>query len=512
VFIDGVMTAESGIVSKNVDKIHTVPKAKLYPVTLSPGDAHELVIEVASTRFSGLYMAPVLKDYEQTVQEDSDRTVIRFILFGTVLCSFFVLIALYIFSHKGRHYSWLPAIAFLALMRLMLTTEFYSFWQKKLFLNLSYEATNELMFLVTFVLKLLLIFMVQEQFEVDFSRKEKYGFLLYYIVIYMVYLFTPCEIYNRYLTIILPASVFALEFHIFFKIYYGRNNIRKHGILVYWGTALAISGLIIDCYYINGNIYFNMSLALIASLSVYMMILSLVNVLRVAELYNDYVISSLELLQAKNQITMQKEYYNALSEQINEIREIKHDIRHFIGVIKRLSKDERYNELKQFLNEYDMITDTEPLPIFCDNAVANSILGYYSLLAKKSGIKFYCTCSIGRKLSISDSDLCIVLGNAVENAIEACEKLDIQQDRFVSVQARTINNQFLIKIENSFNGCLNVQNGSYISTKSEKSHGLGMKNIKRVVEANGGFIKTEYDRRLFTLMVAFPNVLSVEER
>lgn len=100
----------------------------------------------------------------------------------------------------------------------------------------------------------------------------------------------------------------------------------------------------------------------------------------------------------------------------------------------------------------------------------------------------------------------------MENAIEACEKLDIQQDRFVSVQARTINNQFLIKIENSFNGCLNVQNGSYISTKSEKSHGLGMKNIKRVVEANGGFIKTEYDRRLFTLMVAFPNVLSVEER
>lgn len=44
VFIDGVMTAESGIVSKDIDKIYTVPKAKLYPVKLSPGDAHELVI------------------------------------------------------------------------------------------------------------------------------------------------------------------------------------------------------------------------------------------------------------------------------------------------------------------------------------------------------------------------------------------------------------------------------------------------------------------------------------
>jgi len=323
-------------------------------------------------------------------------------------------------------------------------------------------------------------------------------------VIYLVYLFTPHGIYNRYLTILLPVSAFTLEFHIFFKIYNGRSNFKKYGLLIYWGTILAISGLIIDCYYINGNIYFNMSLALIISLSVYLIILSLVNALRVAELYNDYAISSLQLLQAKKQIAIQKEYYNALSEQINEIREVKHDIRHFIGVIKRLTEEEHYDELKHFLNEFDEITETEPLPVFCDNAVANSILGYYFLMAKKSGIQFYCTCSIQKQLSISDCDLCIVMGNAIENAIEACEKLDNQQKRFVSVEARTINNQLLIKIENSYDGCLTLQNGGFVSTKREKSHGLGMKNIKRIVEANGEFIKTAYDGSLFTLMAAFP--------
>lgn len=63
----------------------------------------------------------------------------------------------------------------------MLTTELYSFWQKKVFFNLSYETTNEFMFLASFIMKFLLIFMLQEQLGVPFSGKEKLGFfyLLY---------------------------------------------------------------------------------------------------------------------------------------------------------------------------------------------------------------------------------------------------------------------------------------------------------------------------------------------
>jgi len=236
VFIDGVMTAESGIVSKDLKNIHSVPKANLYPVTLSSEETHEIIIEVASKRFSGLYMAPVLRDYGRTIQENSDRTSIRFILFGTMLFSFFILIVIYMLSsRKGVHSIWLPSMALLVLMRLMLTTEFYSFWQKKVFFNLSYEDTNELMFLATFILKFLMIFMVQEQFGIAFSRKEKYGFFVYYTAVYLVYLFTPYGIYNRYLTIILPVSSFALEFHAFFKIYKGRHQLKKLGIPVYWG-------------------------------------------------------------------------------------------------------------------------------------------------------------------------------------------------------------------------------------------------------------------------------------
>jgi len=504
IYIDGELTAESST--------HTAPQAKLYPVTLSVEKEHEVVIEVASTKFSGLYMTPVLKDYNRAIQENSDRDNIRFVLFGTVLFSFFAIIVLYILSfQKNTRSNWLPAMGFFVLLRIMLTTEFYSFWQSKVFFNLSYEATNELMFFVTFVLKFLLIYLVQEQFGVSYSKTEKCGFLLYYITIYTAFLFIPRGIYNRNLTILLPISSFALELYSFFKIYFGRHHLKKYSMLTFWGVILAISGLIIDSYYINGNIYINMSLALLVLLSAYLIIIILVYALHIADVYNDLAVSSSLLLQAKNQIVIQKEYYDNLSEQMNEIRGIKHDIRHFIGVTKRLSYEGQYDKLKQFLNEYDEKTETNQLPVFCENIVANSILGYYSLKAKKDGILFNCSCSIQRKLSMSDSDLCVVLGNALENAIEACGNLDNSKVRFISMEARTINGQMLMKIENSYNGILKMKDDSYISTKGGEFHGIGIKNIKNVIENCGGFVKTEHNGKVFTLMAAFPNLCCTNE-
>lgn len=512
VFIDGVLTAESGNVSKNTEKVFAVPRAQIYPVTLTCGNVHEVVIEMASKRFSGLYMAPALKDYNLAVQENSSRTVIRLILFGTVLFSFFVLIIVYMLSfRKNIHSAWLPVMSILMILRIMLTTEFYSFWQNRVFFNLSYEDINPLMFLVTFALKFLLIFLAQEQFEVSFSKREKYAFLMYYTVIYLVYYFIPYDIYDRHLTILLPVSTFALEIYSFFKVYFGRRNMKKYGIIVYWGNIIAISGLIIDCYYINGNIYLNLSLALLIMLSIYLIILSLVSVLRIAGVYKDLAISSYQLEQARNQILIQKKYYDALSEQMNEIRGIKHDVRHFIGVIRRLLEEEQYEELKRFLGDYAERIETDPLPVFCENIVANSILGYYSMKAKENKIPFYCVCSIPKQLYVSDSDLCVVLGNALENAIEACRNTDNPKEMFISSEARISSNHLLIKIENSYNGCINIQDGNYISTKNEKSRGIGMQNIKKVMEAYGGFIKTEHNDKVFTLMAAFPLSVEIKE-
>src|SRR5690606_15041065 len=132
-------------------------KANIYPVALPAQQRHDVVIEVATTRFAGLYMAPVLIDYDRAVLMGNLRNNIRFILFGIALFSFFVLLVWYILSYKTvRRSVWLPFIGLFVLLRIMLTTDFYGFWQDILFFGLSYEAANPLMFFLTFAFKYLL--------------------------------------------------------------------------------------------------------------------------------------------------------------------------------------------------------------------------------------------------------------------------------------------------------------------------------------------------------------------
>ncbi|MDD3168951.1 MAG: ATP-binding protein, partial [Eubacteriales bacterium] len=309
VYLDGRLAADSGKLSKNRDEIFTVPKPELYPLMLSSSKNHEVVIEVATTRFSGLYMTPVIDDYQNTISSSNNRNTAELIMFGIAIFSFLALIAMYAALIRRRVLSfWLPIMLFSIIFRIMLTSEFYSFWQPVFFFNAPYEATNELMYFTTFLLKYLLIYLVQEQCGITFNRREKVGFLIYYAVLYCVYLFSPQSFYNDYLSVLVPMLTYVLEFYLVMKIYRGRQTMKRFGLVVFWGAMFVVVGLTIDSYYLNGKIYMDMALTLLTCLTIFTLIMSWMYAMRFGDLYDDFAISSSRLEMANNQIEMQKEY------------------------------------------------------------------------------------------------------------------------------------------------------------------------------------------------------------
>jgi len=254
----------------------------------------------------------------------------------------------------------------------------------------------------------------------------------------------------------------------------------------------------------------NMSLTLLLFFTLFSFIMSWVYSKRMGDLYDDFTQSSSQLELANNQIIMQKEYYESLSTQMNQIREIKHDIHHFVEVMHRLADAGSIDQLRSFLDEYSEKTKMDQLPVFCENVVANSIIGYNYLKAGRYGIPFTSRCSIGREFAMSDSDLCILLGNALENAIDACSKMENPDQKFVSVDAETIKGQWLLKVRNSHEGILVIEDGRYVSSKGGKSHGLGIPNIKRVVEQYEGVVRIDHTENEFTLMAAIPDKTAVQ--
>ncbi len=505
VYIDRHLVAKSGTATMNMNRIFTTPQADLYPTILSPSPTHEVVIEMATTRFSGLYIVPILCDYHQTWLEIHTCGSIRLILFGVALFAFVSLMSMYLFSFRHKiHTFWMPLLILFILIRMMLTTQFYSFWQPIVFFNMSFESTNELMYFVTFALKYLLIFLIQEHCGMVFSKKEKIGFLLYYIFLYIIYLIVPHAFYNQNLSILVPSLTFVLDIYLFIKVLRWRTRINKYGMITFVGETFIIIGLAVNSFYVNGKIYQNMSLTMMIFFTLFEVIMLWVYSRRMGDLYDDFTISASRLQIAGKLIAMQKEYFETLSRQMNEIREIKHDINHFTHVMLGLVEEGNLDRLRTFLDEYCEKSRIDQLPIFCEHTICNSIIGHYYLRAKEYGILFETHCSIANQTAMSDSDLCIILGNGLQNAVYACKQMDLSQPRFVKIEIMILKGQLLIKITNSYQGKLNIKDGRYISLKGDNSHGLGIRNMTKVMENYGGLLKIEHTESIFTLMAAVP--------
>lgn len=498
-YIDGSLSSESGCMPADSGKTSGASRTGIYPVFLSDSGTHEIVIETA-TSFPGLYMVPILKDYNMAVRYETAKSIIGFILFGVVLFPLFMLVVFHMLPQgKSLNSAWLLITGIVAVLRMMLSGGFYGFSPVTLFAGLSYEVLDKLRYLLTLALNVLLIFILQKHAGIFLSRREMLSFSVYCAALYLVRLGIPQNLYGGNTAFILIASAFAPEFYVFLKACFSRYHITRHGIAVYWGIILAVAGLIIDCFYGNGLIYPDMSLAFPIMFPLATILISLV---LINGTYRRMAAASSQLDTAMSQISMQKEYLEAVRSEIEVIRGIKHDMRHFIRVMKTLCDEGRFAELKNFLDEYSEKTEPGTVPYYCENAVANAILGHYVLKAGQAGIPFRCFCSIPKNAPVSDTDLCTVLGNALENALEACA--DAGEPRFISAETRFLDNQLIIRIENSYSGNRNFTSGRYLSTKGGKNRGMGIENIKRVIDSYGGFLKTDHDGNVFTLMAAFP--------
>lgn len=502
-YIDGQLAAESGTISKNISEIDVIPNAILYPIEISNMDEHEIIIEVASKRFSGLYMTPVLRNYDLAYASENTKTHIEFMMFGMIVFAFVMMSVVYVVAFKkGRRSPWLIIMLLAVILRIMLTTSFYSNWKENVFFGLSYEDINPVMFFVSFLYKYLLIYLFQEQFNLEISRKTKQFFLAYYLGIFFIYQFVPVAFYNQYLNIAIPVASFAVETYLFWRLIRVHNRMTNGNLLSFVGVLIAFSGIVINSYYINGNIYLDLSMTFLIALTISMFIFSIVYTMHIARVYSEIALTSARYDMTKERLSMQKEYYDSVMAQVSETKRIKHDLHHFIGTIEVLIKSQKYNQIDELIQQYGKKIDEEPIEVYCEHVIANSIIGYYHLKAKEKQINLSVKTVIPPNLSIEDAELCIILGNALENAIEASEQIEDINKRWISLEANVIDGQFLIKVMNCHQNNVTVKEGKLISTKNALDHGFGLTNIRRSVDCYNGYLNITSEESTFSLMVA----------
>jgi len=177
----------------------------------------------------------------------------------------------------------------------------------------------------------------------------------------------------------------------------------------------------------------------------------------------------------------------------------RHDFRNHINVI--LGKLQYKDKEDAISYIYEMSSDIYRLEqnIYTDNVVINSILLSKKKESEEHNIKISLDLNMDYDIKVSDIDMCIILGNLLDNSIEACS--NIEGDRFIDLKIVSQTNRLIIKISNNTNGNLNEVDGKFFTTKKNGIHGLGLIQIDEIVKKYNGYINRKHESNIFTTYI-----------
>lgn len=212
-------------------------------------------------------------------------------------------------------------------------------------------------------------------------------------------------------------------------------------------------------------------------------------VIRESEIYS---------VQSKNQLEM----YNMLAENLDRQRSRAHEFNNHMLCINSLVKNQKYEELKEYISDICQNSQIEENVINTNNIMVNTIINIKYSEASRKGIVFVVRVNDLSNINIKNGDLVILLSNLLNNAIEACEKCE--NKRVIKMKFMIENDDIILSVKNTYNEPVIKRGESFVTAKKEKGdHGIGIKNVIKVVEKYKGTyaIQNETEEFKFSIMI-----------
>lgn len=195
------------------------------------------------------------------------------------------------------------------------------------------------------------------------------------------------------------------------------------------------------------------------------------------------------------QLKEQIKHYNDITAAQAQTRKLKHDLSNHIISIKSYVEDGKRDECLKYLDSLTDYANINSDIIDTGNSVIDAIFTAKRNLARERNIDFSADIQIPENLKINSSDCCVIFGNALDNAIEACDK--VQGDKYIKVSLVYQNGSLMCKIANSMS---EAKNPMLKTTKADKiNHGIGLKNIRETLNKYSHMLRTEQNEGEFLL-------------
>ncbi len=181
----------------------------------------------------------------------------------------------------------------------------------------------------------------------------------------------------------------------------------------------------------------------------------------------------------------------------------RHDYRNHIQTMKAYLAMDELDKLSDYLGELDKDLTNVDTVLKTGNVMIDAILNSKLSLAKSKKIQISAKAIVPKKLNISEVDLSIILGNLMDNAMEACDKVQ-EEERFIRVYIDILKGQLYIYVMNAVNNKLTRRGKRYLSTKSGKHHGFGLMRMDNVVKKYDGYLERQNEEGVFATEIMLP--------
>lgn len=191
-----------------------------------------------------------------------------------------------------------------------------------------------------------------------------------------------------------------------------------------------------------------------------------------------------------------------------EIRKMTHDLKNrLLPSILYLQQGKGEQSLENLERLIETLNDMQKAPYITGHAIVDLILTFKGAKAQSQGIKIDVDSRLGDPINIPDTDISVILGNTLDNAIEAAAKIEDKSQKLIKVIIRSGHGLFTITIVNAVNQDVIIQDGKIKTTKTEaRNHGIGLDSVRALVRKNNGYLNLQSENLTFTLSISLENL------
>ena len=213
------------------------------------------------------------------------------------------------------------------------------------------------------------------------------------------------------------------------------------------------------------------------------------------------ILNAAKTEEEKRLLEMQEIQFLSQQRYMDESARVRHDFRQNIRILLELYEAGDIESVGSYLQGWAEELPQNTILQYCPNNVLNALLNYYAGVARSQKTDFQVEIELPDQLRIKDPDLCGMIGNLLENALNACRELD---DGWVQLSARALHGSvFYLIATNPYKGRIKENDGRIVSSKKEGS-GIGLSSIRSTVEKYGGSASFSYEEQLFTADIQIP--------